>query len=106
MMGTSLPTQCPHCGGSELFTRRVSTKVEMPLLVGLGGFLRFAKFDAVLCADCGHFSLFAEPDARRKVRESNAWRRRDAVGTVCPGCGYDLRATPDRCPECGLSPGR
>jgi hypothetical protein len=51
-----------------------------------------------------HWLVVALTAAPCLIRARRGWvRRRRAKAGLCAACGYDLRATPGRCPECGAN---
>ena len=62
----------------------------------------YLEIERLRCVSVPHWSLallFAILPALH-LRAFIRSRRRHRIGH-CPRCGYDLRATPERCPECG-----
>jgi predicted nucleic-acid-binding Zn-ribbon protein len=68
---------CPNCGSRNLYQSQgvQSGGGHGPdFLPGLGRFVFSARFDIVVCRDCGFLRLFAQPEARAKLKDSKKWK--------------------------------
>jgi predicted nucleic-acid-binding Zn-ribbon protein len=71
-------TKCSHCGEENVYkTEGVSSRggYGPDLLPALHGFFRSAKFDVIVCANCGLTQFFADETARTRVLSSTRWRK-------------------------------
>jgi hypothetical protein len=80
------------------------TRVRMALEVGEAPYV--SSYRLIVLPYRWMATAFAIPPAVYMWWLLMAWRRsRRSPRSTCPACGYDLRATPHRCPECGAAAG-
>ena len=68
---------CPGCGSTQLYASPPvsSGGGRAPnFLPHLGGIFRSARFEIVVCRDCGLTRFFASEEARTKLPSSTKWR--------------------------------
>ena len=65
------------------------------------GFGYTRRPDGVRYANVPYWSLAAASGLPGAIAARAAWKRRGKRRGVCTACGYDLRASRERCPECG-----
>ena len=87
------------------WTPRVSTRWLPGFFAGWGRSTPHVKLDGRWTVEVPHWFVIVLAGALPAVRGVRLWRARRAPRAgLCRACGYDLRATPERCPECGAVP--
>ncbi|HEX6557934.1 MAG TPA: hypothetical protein VF021_00685 [Longimicrobiales bacterium] len=70
---------CPNCGSKRLFKNRKPVSAgggyAPDYLNGLGSFFSPAKFEIVVCQDCGLTRYFAVREALAKLQTSTKWQQ-------------------------------
>ena len=98
-IGTPATIPIPHWIGSE--------RTDLGEIYGIGGSTRTTVYAHLRKVYFPYWLVFLPTAIVPLLALRSAWRRRRIVrrfaGGLCWNCGYDLRATPERCPECGLT---
>jgi hypothetical protein len=93
MIYTAPPADTTTLAARLCFARRYGFKVHQPWVS-----INFDSVTAPMGAVVALTGAFPAVYAMTRLR-----RRRRRTAGRCRVCGYDLRATPDRCPECGAA---